>query len=73
MGLHWATQNCPNSKFYFFVDDDHFVSIKNLIRFIENPSDYPESRGAKHLMSDDKNVVRNHGTDLLINLYNCRA
>lgn len=42
MGFKWAVENCPNSKFYMFVDDDFYVSTKNILRFIRNPLHYPE-------------------------------
>lgn len=42
MGMRWATTYCPKSKFYLFVDDDFYISIKNILKFIRNPSQYPE-------------------------------
>ncbi|KAG5869775.1 hypothetical protein JTB14_036340 [Gonioctena quinquepunctata] len=42
MGLHWAMKYCPNSKFYMFVDDDYYVSTKNVLRFIRYPTNYPK-------------------------------
>lgn len=42
MGMRWATTYCPKSKFYLFVDDDYYISIKNILKFIRNPSRYPE-------------------------------
>lgn len=42
MAFKWATHNCPNSRFYLFSDDDMFVSIKNILKFIRNPTEYPE-------------------------------
>jgi hypothetical protein len=41
MGFTWATRYCPNARFYMFVDDDYYVSTKNLLRFIRNPANYP--------------------------------
>lgn len=43
MGFKWAVEVCPTSKFYFFVDDDYYVSPKNILRFIENPENYPRN------------------------------
>lgn len=43
MGFRWAVEVCPTSKFYFFVDDDYYVSPKNILRFIENPENYPRN------------------------------
>ena len=42
MSFQWAYTFCDNSKFYFFVDDDYYVSIKNLLLFLKNPSKYEE-------------------------------
>lgn len=41
MGFRWAVTYCPKSKFYMFVDDDFYVSTKNVLRFIRNPTNYP--------------------------------
>ncbi|KAL1124079.1 hypothetical protein AAG570_001849 [Ranatra chinensis] len=32
VGLKWAFEFCPNARFYFFSDDDMYVSTKNLLR-----------------------------------------
>jgi hypothetical protein len=42
MGFKWAVTLCPNSKFYMFNDDDMYISTKNVLRFIRNPTQYPE-------------------------------
>lgn len=42
MGINWAFKNCLNSKFYMFVDDDMYVSVKNVLAFIRNPAFYPD-------------------------------
>lgn len=42
VGFSWAAQHCPNGQFYVFSDDDMFVSIKNILKFIRNPTEYPE-------------------------------
>lgn len=42
MGMKWAVTHCPKSKFYMFVDDDYYVSTKNILRFVRNPVNYPE-------------------------------
>lgn len=41
MSFKWAVTFCPKSKFYMFVDDDFYVSTKNVLRFIRNPTNYP--------------------------------
>ncbi|CAD7013010.1 unnamed protein product [Ceratitis capitata] len=43
MGMQWALKYC-NSEYFFFVDDDYYVSTKNLLKFANNPSFYPKSR-----------------------------
>lgn len=40
--IKWASTHCNNSRFYFFSDDDMYVSIKNVLRFLRNPTEYPE-------------------------------
>lgn len=41
-GFRWAMQHCSRSQFYMFVDDDYYVSTKNVLRFVRNPVNYPE-------------------------------
>ena len=41
-GFRWATEQCSKSKFYMFVDDDIYVSVKNVLRFVRNPTNYPD-------------------------------
>lgn len=41
IGFKWAVEYCSNSKFYFFSDDDMYVSTKNILRFVRNPVNYP--------------------------------
>lgn len=40
--LRWCKEYCNRSKFYLFVDDDFYVSVKNILAFLRNPIDYPE-------------------------------
>lgn len=42
LGMRWATSFCPKAKFYLFVDDDYYISIKNILKFLRNPARYPE-------------------------------
>ncbi|XP_054015167.1 beta-1,3-galactosyltransferase brn [Hylaeus anthracinus] len=42
MSFKWLVKYCSNSKFYMFVDDDMYVSVKNVLRFIRNPANYPD-------------------------------
>ncbi|XP_011865744.1 PREDICTED: beta-1,3-galactosyltransferase brn [Vollenhovia emeryi] len=41
MSFKWLVRYCSNSKFYMFVDDDMYVSVKNVATFIRNPANYP--------------------------------
>lgn len=41
MGLRWAVEHCSKSRFYMFVDDDYYVSTRNVLRFLRNPVNYP--------------------------------
>ncbi|XP_046404351.1 beta-1,3-galactosyltransferase brn [Ischnura elegans] len=41
MGFKWAMEYCPNARVYFFSDDDMYISTKNVLRFIRNPTHYP--------------------------------
>ncbi|KAL5286829.1 B3GALT1.2 family protein [Megaselia abdita] len=41
MGFKWAANFCSTSKFYFFADDDYYLSVKNMLRFLQNPTRYP--------------------------------
>ncbi|BFG02311.1 beta-1-3-galactosyltransferase brn [Drosophila madeirensis] len=34
MGMRWASEHFNQSDFYMFVDDDYYVSIKNVLRFL---------------------------------------
>lgn len=40
--IKWASTYCNNSRFNFFSDDDMYVSIKNLLRYLRNPTEYPD-------------------------------
>lgn len=42
MAIKWGVMFCNNSKFYFFSDDDMFVSTKNVLKFLRNPLEYPQ-------------------------------
>lgn len=41
MALKWAMEYCQSSRFYFFADDDFYISTKNVLRFLRNPVNYP--------------------------------
>lgn len=42
MGFKWARRFCPKSKFYFFADDDMYISTKNVLRFLRHPTKFPQ-------------------------------
>lgn len=42
MGLHWVATRCPKAEFVMFVDDDYYVSAKNVLRYLRHPDQYPE-------------------------------
>lgn len=39
--LSWVFHHCQKSKFVLFVDDDFYISVKNLLQFARNPLDRP--------------------------------
>jgi beta-1,3-galactosyltransferase / beta-1,3-N-acetylglucosaminyltransferase len=39
--LRWCKENCIRSKFFLFVDDDFYVSVKNILAFLRYPTYYP--------------------------------
>ena len=41
MGLRWAVESCAKSRFYMFVDDDYYVSNRNVLAYIRNSVNYP--------------------------------
>lgn len=41
IGFKWAMEFCRDAKFYMFSDDDMYVSTKNVLRFVRNPTNYP--------------------------------
>lgn len=36
-GFRWVLDYCPSAEFVLFVDDDYYVSVKNLLKFVRNP------------------------------------
>ena len=42
IGFKWAVTHCSNAKFYMFSDDDMYISTKNVLRFVRNPTQYPD-------------------------------
>ena len=65
MSFQWAYSFCDNAKFYFFVDDDYYVSTKNLLLFLRNPSKY------EHYAGNEDHEYRNAYKNKLIR--RCRS
>lgn len=42
MGLHWTYHYCQKVKYFLFVDDDYYVSTRNMLRFLRDPANYPQ-------------------------------
>ncbi|XP_042888070.1 beta-1,3-galactosyltransferase brn-like [Penaeus japonicus] len=42
MGLHWTYQHCQYVKYFLFIDDDYYVSTRNMLRFLRDPANYPQ-------------------------------
>lgn len=58
--IKWASTHCNDTRFYFFSDDDMYVSIKNVLRYLRNPTEYPEylskeikGKQSKHVLPSD--------------------
>jgi hypothetical protein len=37
MGFKWLSTYCLNAEFALFVDDDYYLSVKNLLQFLKHP------------------------------------
>lgn len=53
----WAVEHCPTSRFYFFADDDYYVSTRNVLRFLRNPINFPQYLEDPVLSFDDDRPV----------------
>lgn len=51
-GFKWAVEHCPSASYVVFSDDDMYISTKNLLRFIRNPSGYPEKESQPLAVKD---------------------
>lgn len=45
-GFKWAVEHCPSVQYVVFSDDDMYLSTKNVLRFVNNPSNYPDQVSA---------------------------
>lgn len=41
MGLRYAFEKCPKFEFVLLADDDMFINMENVVRFLEAPLTYP--------------------------------
>ncbi|XP_075149993.1 beta-1,3-galactosyltransferase brn [Haematobia irritans] len=57
MGFKWVVEHCPRAHYYMFVDDDYYVSMKNVLRFIAHPALYPENAVSLNSMWEKKASV----------------
>ena len=64
MGLRWAVEQCPTSRFYMFVDDDYYVSTRNVLRFLRNPVNYPRYLTDPVVSFDDEDGVGHQSRQL---------
>lgn len=42
-GFKWVFNFCLNTRYVLFSDDDMYISVKNLLTFLKNPSNYPSA------------------------------
>lgn len=68
-GLKWLVKHCLNAKFYMFVDDDMYVSVKNVLRFIRNPANYPDYlKEPKKFGAHKREVIQSDVNALFLNI-----
>lgn len=71
MAYKWAVHHCSNANFYLFSDDDMYVSVKNVLRFVRNPTQYPDylrsSEDAK--VADFRNKVTQYELPETVKLF----
>ena len=41
--MKWTLENCPQARYIALLDDDLFVNVKNLARFLRDPAKYPKA------------------------------
>lgn len=57
----WAVEHCLDSRFYFFSDDDMFISTKNVLLFLRHPTRYPEYlQLPENLEVNDESTMKTH-------------
>ncbi|XP_071180379.1 beta-1,3-galactosyltransferase brn-like [Mytilus edulis] len=58
MAYDWVISNCSNSQFVFFVDDDYFVTIPNLLQFARENKMHGKDVMFGHKQCNPQNPVR---------------
>ncbi|XP_053203611.1 beta-1,3-galactosyltransferase brn-like isoform X2 [Panonychus citri] len=48
MAMKWVVTNCPRTSFVLFVDDDFYISPRNLLRFVRRPFYDPDDLESRH-------------------------
>lgn len=43
MALKWGVSYCKSARYFALVDDDIYLSTKNLLMFLRDPKNYPET------------------------------
>lgn len=56
MGIRFAVEKCSNFQFVFLVDDDMHINIKNLVRYLEYPREYPFVNNNVNFNSNEEGV-----------------
>lgn len=58
-GLRWVNDFCQNARYTLFVDDDMYISVKNLLTFISNPSaNSPREQNLKRTNNSLASIVQ---------------
>lgn len=72
MALDWATSFCRNARFYLLVDDDMYVSVRNVLLFLRHPTGYPHynhQKIADYPTNNDRRYIYNLDLPENVNLY----
>lgn len=60
VGMKWIVNHCSNAQFAFFVDDDYYVSMKNLLKFIRDPFAKPKPEPSDNSIRSALRSVERH-------------
>ena len=55
-GFKWAVQHCSHAQFIVFSDDDMYISPLNILRFINNPHQYPDGSSSNSLLDSNQSL-----------------